>query len=118
MLDAKTDRKHQQAMELVRRERLRQLEKWGIQNHPDGTGALLAVIFADQWKQISDEQNEFGRDDWATIAAEEVMEALAETDEAKLLGEVIQSAAVFVAWAESLIGRIDNTRIKQEESSK
>lgn len=79
----------------------------------------MAAIFADQLKTICDGQNQIGQDDWATIAAEEVMEALTETDETKLLSEVIQSAAVFVAWAENIVGRLEGRNSnKQEESSK
>jgi hypothetical protein len=57
----------------VQDERRRQDAKWGEQNHPDGT-----------------------------IALEEVFEALVETDPAKLRDELLQVAAVAVAWVEAI----------------
>lgn len=101
------DHLHYRAMLLVRSERRKQLLKWGVQRHPDGTGLTMAATFADQWKAICDEQNRQGQDDWATIAIEEVLEVLAETDRENLLTEVVQAAAVFVAWAEDLLGKQD-----------
>lgn len=113
MSEPDLDHLHYRAMLLVRLERRKQLRKWGVQKHPSGTGSALAAIFADQWKSICDMQNEQGKDDWATIAIEEVLEALAETDPDNLLTEVVQAAAVFVAWAEHLL---DQQNIQQSNN--
>lgn len=99
------DPAHHKAMSLIRDERRRQMVKWGEQNHPDGTGHSLAGLIAQQWKVICDGKHENDMDDWATIAAEEFFEVMAETDEDKLLAEVLQNAAVFTAWAEDLLRR-------------
>ena len=90
-------------MAAVRGERQQQIEKWGHQNHPAGTGSEVAAKLMEQWKEICDANNAAGKDDWATIAAEEFLEVLAETDPRKLFNEVVQLAAVMVAWGESMI---------------
>lgn len=97
------DRAHSMAMIMLRVERERQMEKWGVQRHPDGTGAEAAGTFAEQWKTVCDTKNSMDNDDWATIAAEEFFEVLAETDPDKLLNEVTQLTAVGLAWMENLI---------------
>jgi hypothetical protein len=99
------DPAHHKAMSMIRDERRRQMVKWGEQNHPDGTGSVVAEIFAEQWKTVCDANHEASKDDWATIAAEEFLEALAETDEDLLIIEVAQNAAVFTAWLEDLLRR-------------
>lgn len=100
------DSNHLAMMAAVRAERQRQLEKWGVQRHPHGTGEAGFKILADQWKAICDANHERGQDDWLTIAAEEFMEAASETDLRKLFDEVVQNAAVFVAWGEAIIDEI------------
>lgn len=100
------DSNHLAMMAAVRAERQRQLEKWGIQRHPHGTGNEAARVLAEQWKAICDANHAQGLDDWFTIAIEEFMEAAAETDLRKLFDEVVQNAAVFVAWGEAIIDEI------------
>jgi hypothetical protein len=92
-------------MAAIREERKRQLEKWGVQRHPDGTGSAVAGLIADQWKKVCDAKHAGNDDNWATIAAEEFFESLAETDQSKLFDEVVQMAAVFTAWGEDIIKR-------------
>lgn len=92
-------------MAAIREERKRQLEKWGVQRHPDGTGSAMAALIADQWKRVCDAKHAGNDDNWATIAAEEFFESLAETDQSKLFDEVVQMAAVFTAWGEDIIKR-------------
>lgn len=99
------DSDHIVMMAAIREERKRQLEKWGVQRHPDGTGSAVAGLIADQWKKVCDDRHEGDEDDWATIAAEEFFESLAETDQSKLFNEVVQMAAVFTAWGEDIIKR-------------
>lgn len=100
------DSDHIVMMAAIREERKRQLEKWGVQRHPDGTGSAVAGLIADQWKKVCDDRHEGDEDDWATIAAEEFFESLAETDKRKLFDEVVQMAAVFTAWGEDLIKQV------------
>lgn len=99
------NRAHNMAMIMLRVERERQIQKWGEQRHPDGTGSDVSGKLADDWKQVCDIKNALGKDDWATIASEEFFEALAETDKAKILEEVTQYTAVGLAWMEDLIAQ-------------
>lgn len=106
------DRHHFLAMTMLRLERERQMDKWGVQNHPNGTGSEMAHTVAEQWKTVCDIKNSLDNDDWATIAAEEFFEALAETELNKLIDEVAQFTAVGIAWLEDLLRQ----KSKQENS--
>lgn len=97
-------------------ERDRQDEKWGEQNHPDGTGpedrpwgrsADVRVA-----KQLTDFMARRGLLTWRHILAEEFYEALAEDEPALLRAELLQVAAVAVAWVEA----IDRRTRPQEET--
>lgn len=90
-------------------ERRRQDEKWGEQNHPNGTGPDVAYIGgkpntvqADVARDFTDWATEHGRLTYADILTEEFFEALAEDDPAKLREELIQVAAVAAAWVEKI----------------
>lgn len=83
-------------------ERLAQDAKWGQQNHPDGTGLTGSTFAANTARAICDMEHRAGRGTWNHIATEEFCEALAETDPAKLRVELVQSAAVLVAWIEAI----------------
>jgi hypothetical protein len=84
-------------------ERLRQDQKWGQQNHPDGDlGGTGWVLAARESKWQNDEDAKAGGESWVNILLEEVYEALAETDPAKLRQELTQVAAVAVAWIEAI----------------
>ena len=90
-------------------ERANQEIKWGPQTHPDGTGPTvpapdyLAVDTMDDARVIATQVVEDRVADgesvtWMDIASEEFYEAGAATG--KDLGvELVQNAAVFVAWA-------------------
>lgn len=93
----------------VYQERVRQHDKWGEQNHPDGTGGVSAEYWAKVIRRDCDRAFADGRGTFAHILNEEVAEALAETDPEKLKTELIQVAAVAVAWVEKLI-REETTR--------
>lgn len=82
-------------------ERELQDKKWGIQNHPDGTGGDY-IIFADYHKNVCDEAHKTGTQTWLNILKEEVYEAFAEEDSSKLEKELIQVAAVAVSWIEAI----------------
>ena len=83
----------------VRCERIRQDRKWGPQNHPDGTGPQWATLLAEARAACNN-------DNWAHILREEFYEALVETEPEKIKTELIQVAAVAVAWAEAIDRRI------------
>lgn len=99
-----------------------QLERWGLQNHPDGTGPLrpspmiwgsLADLnygeFADAARRRTQRDFNSGHGSWEHILTEEVFEAYAEEDEEKLRAELVQVAAVAVSWIRA-INRRRNAR--------
>jgi hypothetical protein len=87
----------------VAQERLRQVDKWGHQDHPDGTRPTIPSLnAAEHAKQACDYAFRHGIGTWRHILEEEVAEAFAESDPAKLRAELIQVAAVAAAWVESI----------------
>ena len=86
----------------VRDERSRQDARWGQQDHPDGTGQYPEVTAAMAAVLATEHAAEGGYLDWLHILREEVAEAFAETDPAALRGELLQVAAVAVAWIEAI----------------
>lgn len=87
----------------VEAELYRQDAKWGEQNWPDGTGELYQVIAADRAKSITDLCAQEGSVTYMHILQEEVAEAFAESDQSKLMTELIQVAAVATAWVEKIL---------------
>ncbi|QDQ93726.1 hypothetical protein FND50_25185 [Rhodococcus sp. WB9] len=85
----------------IRAERARQDEKWGEQNHFDGTGPGYQK-HAEAARQRCQNAAALGLVSFKDILDEEVNEAYAEDDSAKLRAELIQVAAVAVAWVEKL----------------
>jgi hypothetical protein len=85
----------------VLQERIDQAAKWGEQNHPDGTGGLYEAA-AETARARCDAHARAGSVTWAHIFREEAYEALAESDEARLREELVQVAAVAVAWVEAI----------------
>ena len=86
----------------VARERLRQVEKWGEQNHPDGTGGSNTEILVQLARDAADSAAKAGKLTWLDILREETEEAAAEVDPEKLRAELVQVAAVAVAWIEHI----------------
>lgn len=104
----------------VAAERARQDAKWGEQNHPDYDPHDIDSVVrneygfrAERWKEINDRRAKQGCEvkhvfpaasctAWDGVLLEEVYEALAEHDPAKLREELVQTAAVAVAWIEAL----------------
>lgn len=89
----------------------RQKDKWGEQNHPDGTGDYLAGAFgggvlfetlANWFRDECDRAAKEGTLTWRHILLEETFEALAEADPAKLREELIQTTAVAASWIEAI----------------
>lgn len=87
-------------------ERDRQLLKWGPQTHPDGTeDTANSRELRDMWRRHCDAMARQGRVTWLDILREETYEAFAETDPAALRKELVQAAAVAVAWIEDIDSR-------------
>jgi hypothetical protein len=91
-------------LEEVHAERERQDAKWGEQNHPDGTGDDdgYRQRQAEAARSICQAHAADGTVTWLDILREELAEAFAESDSAKLRAELIQVAAVATAWVESI----------------
>lgn len=93
-------------------ERTRQDAKWGVQNHPDlppfeearaTPNAWFGLPSADDARDACEAAFSRGRGSYAHIFVEEVCEAVeAAYDPAKLREELIQVAAVAVAWVECI----------------
>lgn len=86
----------------VSEERARQDAQWGEQNHPDGTGSGVTKYLADSARRTCQEHERDGTVTWYDIFTEEWAEAMAEKDPVKLRVELIQAAAVAVAWVEAI----------------
>ena len=90
------------ALNLIRAERWAQHEKWGEQNHPDGTGSEWRDDLANKMRRLVQERFANGEGTWLHILFEEVYEAAAETDDDKLIRELTQVGAVCAAWIEAI----------------
>lgn len=86
----------------VLNERARQEEKWGEQNHIDGTDVERFGPTATGQKAQVDAAARRGTLTYLQILLEEVYEAAAEVDPGKLRAELVQVAAVAVAWVECI----------------
>jgi len=93
----------------VRAEREAQDARWGEQNHPDGTGLLGDDLSAQSARHTCQYAASKDAVTWRDILWEEVAEAFAEQDDAKLRTELVQVAAVAQAWAEAIDRRIADT---------
>ena len=100
-------------------ERTRQDAKWGEQNHPSVDAVLMGrsggcgpermadeyeIPWADRAKALCDDAAERGECTWAHIAVEELCEAVeaAVESDAACRGELVQLAAVIVAWIQCI----------------
>ena len=92
----------------VFKERSAQDQKWGEQNHPNGTGGPWSRAQADIARKVCDDAADEGRLTWAHVLEEEFFEAMAETDVICLRNELIQVGAVAAAWVEA-IDRAEDT---------
>lgn len=107
-------------------EREAQDARWGQQNHKDGTApdrGWVGAGFAERVRNhpMRDDRDYFqqwakdrcaslfagGQGTWEAILTEEWAEVVAEADEAKLRKELIQLAAVAVAWIEAIDRRTE-----------
>jgi len=86
----------------VRDERRRQVDRWGEQSLPHGTGEPHHADSRDRFRAVCEAHAEDGTVTWTDVLLEEVFEALAEADPARLRAELVQAAAVCVAWVEAI----------------
>ena len=89
------------ALEPIVQERKRQDDKWGPQNHLNGTSKTYKIE-ADNAKEETDKAAREERLTWRHILTEEFWEAMAEEDVPKLEVELVQIQAVAQAWIEAL----------------
>ena len=83
-------------------ERGRQDVQWDEQNHANGTGLPVYEHAARRYRDQTARNAASGVLTWRDVLLEEVYEALAEADPAKLRTELVQVAAVAVAWIEAI----------------
>jgi hypothetical protein len=83
-------------------ERQRQIAKFGDQHLPDGTGLPIYEHAARRYRAQADRNADSGVLAWRDVFLEEVYEALAESEPAKLRVELIQVAAVCAKWVADL----------------
>lgn len=89
----------------VAAERVAQDARWGIQEKlPDGTGpgGPDGASAAARARREVEEASRAGTLTWRHILHEEVLEAFAEDDPARLRAELVQVAAVAVKWIQDL----------------
>lgn len=85
----------------VHAERRAQLEKFGPQEHPNGTDSSFSDL-ADAFREDADRAAAEGNLTWRQIMLEEVYEALSETDPVKLRAELIQVMSVASSWIDNI----------------
>lgn len=85
-------------------ERARQDQKWGEQNHPDAPEdrASLGIAANIDARLETDEALERGRLTWAHIAIEELSGAIYAPTDSERRRELVQLAAVAIAWIECI----------------
>lgn len=92
-------------LQAVQRERDRQEVKWGVQDHPsfgDASQEFRTAVEHRVKAQVNQAASE-GRLNWDLILSEEIAEANAQlTNNDNLKEELIQVAAVAIAWIESV----------------
>lgn len=92
--------------EEVEQEVNRQIQLWGVQNHPDGTGPdgfhVHIAGVAERYRIDCDLATKRGDLTYRHILLEEVFEAVAESDKDRLREELIQVAAVAQSWVEKI----------------
>ena len=91
-------------------ERIKQDEKWGIQNHlivddsyvPEGMHLRYGLPSEKRVKELCDSLSKKNELTWGDIIVEELVEALNAPNKESMREELIQCAAVIVAMIESL----------------
>lgn len=103
-------------LDLIEKEVARQVELWGEQNHPDGTGLPGDHQRVENFKALMKILVEDGHLTWRDILYEEVLEVFEATDPEELKTELIQVAAVATSWAEAIDRRLENGRQDTQNS--
>jgi len=85
----------------VYRERQAQAKKWGLQDHPDGTDIAYKGL-RNHYQMVCDIHHTTGKGTWLDILMEETYEAFTEENETSLRAELVQCAAVTIAWIEAI----------------
>jgi hypothetical protein len=107
--DRSTDSRYRQYIfDQIDEERERQVAVWGEQHHPDGTGPRVPMAFGIAFmaeharlaKLACNRAAAGGTLTWMDILREEFFEGMAESDWQRLRAELVQIAAVCVAWIE------------------
>lgn len=96
-------------------ERQRQDAKHGFRDWPDGTGRMGHKDLCELAKYECECAFNAGHGTWAHILSEEQAEVFAEQDPLLIRGELVQLAAVCVAWIEAIdirLGRRLNASIE------
>ena len=97
-----------EALVLVARERGRQDAVHGEnRDFPDGTGGGVALLDLETARDEYERAVRHNRLTWWHILDEEVQEVRVETDREKLKRELVQVAAVALAWVEALDRRAE-----------
>lgn len=97
----------QAMVERVLTERIRQDKKFGPhQAHPDDTGHPGDALECTLARNLCNEAFSQGEGTWRHILYEEYAEAMAEADPVQLQKELIELAAVAVAWAGEIESRL------------
>ncbi len=86
-------------------ERIRQEVRFPGQHLPDGTGGYAEEVLAAAAKQATNLAAANGTLTWRDVLREEVHEAFAESDLARLRAELVQVAAVCLRWIEDITSR-------------
>lgn len=97
----------------VLQERERQDAKWGVQNHPSFSSAVAGwpvmnraryygIDTDDELRGACEGAFKLGKGSYAHIFLEEAAEAICAPDEQSLRAELVQVAAVAIAWIESI----------------
>lgn len=114
LVDERTRAHRRSVLTETSAERDRQLGRWGVQHHPDGTGDVRWRSQRDEAREWTDNAAKIGAVTWQDILYEEVAEAFAEHEPAALRRELVQVAAVAVAWIEDIDSRGDGTENADE----
>lgn len=77
-------------------------EKWGDQNHDDGTGGSLLAYEREMARLSCQHAARSGYVTWMMILREEFFEAVAESDPARVRAELIQVAGVALTWIDAI----------------
>ncbi len=84
-------------------ERVRQNKKWGPQTHIDTTDLTPSYVIPEETTKILCElERSCDKLSWSSIAAEELSEAVWAKDAQSRREELIQLAAVCLAWVEDI----------------